>query len=407
MVVLLVPVVFGLMGFAVDLGRLYSARNDLKIAANSMAQAAAAELAGTAVSIENAATAGNYAISTANGRGNLYDFGGNQIGQSNGNLNSEAPALTFFDTIASALGTEGATGGEAGATTAKHVKVTVRGEAPLVFWRFLSLAQEGRLNLVAQAVAGVSAPVCQACGIEPIALQAISQDDPADFGFTAGSRYTLGYLCNGGPTPAPIANTVQRVPYVLLNRYNESATVLSDEYTQLYRFGAMGLAANTDTTFSCVRYNAEETIWVNAAPLACNQSRVNNQISTFLCGLAARFDNTTVPAICNAVPETDTILGASNIDSDITDTEDYTAYTGNRRRVITVAIVDTASSSTMVVLGFRQFLLEPAAGDVTLNASDSNGRFAALYLGSVMPVRAGRFDGCSLTTGPGKVVLHQ
>ena len=39
MVVLLVPVVFGLMGFAVDLGRLYSARNDLKNAANAIAQA--------------------------------------------------------------------------------------------------------------------------------------------------------------------------------------------------------------------------------------------------------------------------------------------------------------------------------------------------------------------------------
>jgi hypothetical protein len=25
----------------------------------------------------------------------------------------------------------------------------------------------------------------------------------------------------------------------------------------------------------------------------------------------------------------------------------------------------------------------------------------------VMPVRAGRIDGCTLTTGPGKVVLHQ
>lgn len=406
-VVLLVPVVFGLMGFAVDLGRLYSARNDLKTAANSIALAAAPELAGTAVSLENASTAGLYAISTTNGRGNLYDFGGMPIGQTTGNFNSEAPTLNFYDTAASALGTDGATGGEAGGTTARYVKVTVRGEAPLIFWRFLSLAQEGKLNLVATAVAGFSSPVCQACGIEPIGLQAINQEDTTDFGFTVGSRYTLGYLCTGGATPGAIANTVQRVPYVLLNKYNESATVLSDENTQLYRIGALGMAPNLDSTFSCVRYNAEETIWVNAAPLACNQNRVNTQITTFLCGLAARFDNTTVPAACNAVAETDTILSASSIDTDITDIEDYTAYVGNRRRVITVPIVDTASTSTMVVLGFRQFLLEPAANDVTLNASDQNGRFAALYLGTVMPVRAGRIDGCSLTAGPGKVVLHQ
>ncbi len=407
LVVLLVPVLFGLMGFAVDLGRLYSARNDLKNAANSIAQAAAAQLAGTAVSIENATTAGLYAINTTNGRGNLYDYGGLAVGESSGNLNSEAPVMTFFDTVSSALGTEGATGGEAGATTARHVKVTVRGEAPLVFWRFLSLAQEGKLNLVTEAVAGVSSPVCQACGIEPIGLQAISVDDTTDFGFAVGSRYTLGYLCNGGPNPGALANTLQRVPYVLLNKYNESAQTLAEENTQLYRIGALGMPANTDSTFSCVRYNAEETIWVNAAPLNCNQNRVNTQITTFLCGLAARFDNTTVPAACNAVAETDTILSAATVDSDLADVEDYTAYIGNRRRVITVPIVDTASTATMVVLGFRQFLLEPAANDVTLNAADQNGRFAALYLGTVMPVRAGRIDGCSLTAGPGKVVLHQ
>lgn len=406
-VVLLVPVVFGLMGFAVDLGRMYSARNDLKNAANSMALAAAGHLAGTSLSLEEATTAGNYAISTTNGRGNLYDFGGLQIGQSSGNLNSEQPTINFYDSVASAIGSEGASGGEAGSTTARHVKVTVRGEAPLVFWRFLSLAQDGKLNLVSEAVAGVSAPLCQACGIEPIGLQAISQDDTTDFGFTVGSRYTMGYVCTGGPTPAALTSSVQRVPYVVLNKYNESAQVLAEENTQLYRIGSMGMPANTDSTFSCVRFNAEETIWVNAAPLGCNQNRVSSQVSTFLCGLAARFDSSTVPAACNAVAETDTILSAAPADTDIADVDDYSSYTGNRRRVITVPIVDIASSSTMVVLGFRQFLLEPNPNDVTINAADQNGRFAALYLGSVMPVRAGRFDGCSLMTGPGKVVLHK
>lgn len=404
--VLLVPVVFGLMGFAVDLGRLYSARNDLKIAAASMAEAAAAELAGSTVSIERATAAGQLAISNANGRGNLYDFGGNQIGQSNGVLNSEAPVLNFFDTAAAAIGSEGVSGGEAGSTTARYVKATVRGEAPLIFWRFLSLAQEGRLNLAAESVAGVSAPVCQACGIEPIGVQAISQDDTTHFGFVVGSRYTLGYLCTGGQSQSALANSVQRVPYVILNRYNESAAVLADELTQIYRIGALGMPANADSAYSCVRYNAGETIWVNAAPLGCNQNRVNPQITTLLCGLAARFDNATVPASCNTVAETETVLSASPIDSDIADIDDYTAYTGNRRRIITVPVIDLASTSTMVVLGFRQFLLEPALSDVTINPTDQNGRFVAMYLGSVMPVRSGRIDGCTLATGPGKVV-HQ
>jgi hypothetical protein len=61
----------------------------------------------------------------------------------------------------------------------------------------------------------------------------------------------------------------------------------------------------------------------------------------------------------------------------------------------------------MTVLGFRQFFIEPFPNDVTLNPSDVNARFAALYIGSVMPVRQGAFSGCQITNGPGKVVLHQ
>ena len=58
---------------------------------------------------------------------------------------------------------------------------------------------------------------------------------------------------------------------------------------------------------------------------------------------------------------------------------------------------------------FRQFLLEPNDANGTVNnPTDTNGRFIAMYLGVVAPVRQGRFDGgCGISTGPGKVVLHQ
>ena len=52
-------------------------------------------------------------------------------------------------------------------------------------------------------------------------------------------------------------------------------------------------------------------------------------------------------------------------------------------------------------LGFRQFLV------MASNPTDSLGRFEAMYIGSVAPVKQGRFDGCQLSSGPGKVVLHQ
>ena len=48
LLVILVPVLFGFMGFAIDLGRLYLIRGELNQAANAMALAAAAQLNGTA-----------------------------------------------------------------------------------------------------------------------------------------------------------------------------------------------------------------------------------------------------------------------------------------------------------------------------------------------------------------------
>jgi hypothetical protein len=61
----------------------------------------------------------------------------------------------------------------------------------------------------------------------------------------------------------------------------------------------------------------------------------------------------------------------------------------------------------MTILGFRQFLVIPTQGATIINPADSLGRFVALYAGSVAPLKQGRFDGCQLSAGPGKVVLHQ
>jgi hypothetical protein len=61
----------------------------------------------------------------------------------------------------------------------------------------------------------------------------------------------------------------------------------------------------------------------------------------------------------------------------------------------------------MTILGFRQFLVIPGQGATVINPADANGRFVAMYIGSVAPLKQGRFDGCQQTAGPGKVVLHQ
>jgi Flp pilus assembly protein TadG len=407
MLVILVPVIFGFMGFAIDLGRLYMIRQELKTAANAMALAAAARLNGTDAAADAAATAAEVASAESGGLQNKFDFGGVAVGESEGVATSTVDGPEFFDTVAAATG-----GGEgAGDGTVRHARVSITAEAPLLFWRFLAQGIEGRTQVRVQAVAGISAPLCTACGIEAIAVAALDPEDTTEFGFTQGTRYTLGYVCNGPNQPQPLAGTTQRVPYLLINRLNEEAQILTGEDTQAFRIGAGGLPASTNEAVSCLRIDAVEAVWASALPLACplpgQQGQVPAQVRSLLCGMATRFE-TGVFAGCETIAESDAAAAAFVADTDTTDLDDYAAYTGSGRRVITVAIVDALGDpQAMTVLGFRQFLVEPLANNTNLSPTDPNGRFVVLYIGNRMPLKQGRFSGCSAVSGPGKVVLHQ
>jgi Flp pilus assembly protein TadG len=402
--VVLVPVFFGFMGFAVDLGRLYLIRGELKTATNAMALAAAATLVGTEASGPAALTAARLPITDTDGNfANRYDFGGVSIAEGNAMLSTAVPDPTLHDTIANAL----SGGSESSASTARHARVALTADAPLLFWSFLSLGQARTTPIAALAVAGRSAPLCTACGIEPIAIAALDPADTENFGFALNSRYTFGYFCNGAPQPSGIVGSPQRIPYMLPNRLNDEATLFPEENSQLFRMGASGLPSNPNPARACFSVNAAETTWLGADPLPCNQNRVPAQVQSLLCGIASRFD-TAPPTVCETIPEVSTIASAYTPDLDITNLDDYSAYTGNLRRVITAVIVDVLiPGGTMTVLGFRQFLVQPNQNDITVNAGDQNARFAVLYIGSAVPLRQGTMSGCSLQFGPGKVVLHQ
>jgi Flp pilus assembly protein TadG len=395
MLVLLVPVIFALMGFAVDLGRLYLIRGELKTAANAMALAAAQQLIGTEAALENATAMALFTLDQGSGIGNRYNFGMLRLGETTGLLASEMPQLAYFATLDAALAGD-ETASQASGTEARYVRVTVSAEAPLTFWGLLSLGAERKTLVRAQAVAGISAPLCTACGIEPIAIVAPNPQDSVHFDLRPGTRYTFAYYCTGG-SPGLLQNTSQPISYVLLNPYDAEAGTPADEQTQLYRFGAQGLLPSTNTAVSCLSINAEKQIWTTAVPRACNQIVVS-QVTSFLCGLATRLLDAPPPG-CEGFSELE-----SPTDRDLEDRLDYASYQGNGRRVITVAVVGPEGfPNTLRVLGFRQFLLEPDG----INPSDPNGRFAALYIGYPVPLRQGRFDGCTVAAGPGKVVLHQ
>jgi Flp pilus assembly protein TadG len=408
LLVILVPVLFGLIGFAVDLGMMYSVRGELKAGAGAMALAAAQQLIGTDAAT---AAAGTALAATSNN----YYFHGFPIGKSAGSQVSTISDPAYYATAADAIASGS---GGAAAAQSKYVRVTVTGQIPLTFWSFMPLLNGSRnATVAATAVAGISVPLCLACGIEPIALAALNQADTTDFGSTSGVKYSLTFLCTAGassPAPAPLAGAAQLVSYLLLNRFDPGATLFTDEASQAFQDGAGGLPGSTSNaacpagrSCACFRVNNTEVIWASAMVASCGAAQVPPVVTASLCGLDARFESSPQNA-CTAIPSLGALSGIYTPDTDTNDYDTYPDYTGQGRRVITVPIVDSlAAAGSMTVLGFRQFLLIPAQGTSYLNPGDPYGRFVALYIGSVAPIAQGRFDGCQQTAGPGKVVLHQ
>ena len=404
LLVILVPVLFGLIGFAVDLGMIYSMKGELKAGAAAMALAGAQQLIGTDSSTTAAATA----MSVTS---NNYYFQRFPIGQGSGTRISTISDPVYYATAADAIAN--GVGGAAGAQ-ARYVRVSVTGQMPPLFWGFLPLLTSTRnITVAATAVAGVSAPLCLACGIEPIAVAALNQSDTTDFGFTQNIEYSLSYLCTGGTPPPVLAGASQTIYYVLLNRFDPSATVFPDEGSQAFQYAAGGLpgtisnsACPAGQSCACFRVNNTESLWTDATVNTCGT--VASLVTSTLCGLDARFESSPANA-CSNIQAVDTLSTIYTPDTDVNPYGTYNSYTGNGRRVVTIPIVDMLSSSgTMTVLGFRQFLLIPQQTPPPyIDPSNSYGSFAALYIGSVVPVPQGRFDGCQQTAGPGKVVLHQ
>ena len=403
--VILVPVLFAFMGFAVDLGMMYSVKGELKAAANAMALAAAGQLIGTSMSTSNANAAARLTIESSTGFGNKYYFHGFPIGQGVGSLTSNVTDPAFFDTLQSALA---GGSGDVDGSLARHVRITVDGQIQRLFWGFMPPIFGTNLTVAATAVAGISPPLCLACGIEPFAIAAIDQSDTTNFGFTADTKYSMTFLCTrgNGMNPTALAGAAQILNYLLLNRYDLTTATFSDEGTQAFRDGAGGLPGSTNPAQACFRVNNPEVIWASATVSGCTAARVAPVVTDALCGLDTRFESTT-PDACANIPNIGE-LTAYQADTDVNDYDSYLDYTGNGRRTITIPVVDALNAGgNMTVLGFRQFLLIPNQGAANITPNDSYGRFIAMYIGSVAPLRQGRFDGCNLQAGPGKVVLHQ
>src|SRR3982751_4758807 len=143
LLILLVPVIFGLMGFALDLGRLWLIRGELNQAANAMALAAAGQMA---LGQDMMQAAANLALNETNG--NRYNFGSTVI---------PSGTVTCFGSLDSASQNDLGATTDCGPGTFVQTSISVL-QAPLLFWSLLPGGELRTTAVASAAVAGVSAP---------------------------------------------------------------------------------------------------------------------------------------------------------------------------------------------------------------------------------------------------------
>ncbi|PYR85737.1 MAG: hypothetical protein DMG19_14470, partial [Acidobacteria bacterium] len=160
----------GLMVMAVDFGRFYAIQAELQTAADAAALAAATRLAGTMSSADQADLEWNASFDSTSGNDNRFNLRLNQVLFS-ANLLAET-AASYFSSLADAIGnTGGQTGGIDWGSLAypKFARVQISAQAPVLFAPFLNRTPGSLPTITVSAIAGLSAPLCVASGIDDLA----------------------------------------------------------------------------------------------------------------------------------------------------------------------------------------------------------------------------------------------
>jgi Flp pilus assembly protein TadG len=413
--------IFALLVMATDLGRFYLIQAELQTAADAAALAAAARLIGTSGASQQSEDQLSASFDSTTGNDNRFNLRLNQLGPNSASELLTAINRDYFSALADAQ--SNANGGQSGAIDwssgayPKYVRVQMTAEAPVLFVPFLT-GDASRPTIAASAIAGISAPICSACGIDGLAVVDQSAGtDTAHYGFLPGGFYTLFLVSSqrtgGAMTPAPLLGTTASAPYIILNHVPSGPPDL-DLDSSLFEMGAGGLSTSAGlTTPGIVTIDSVEVAYTVEGTTTVGQD--------LLCGLNERFgvdpaeNNCGVlaggqfPALSASFYTTDTDVGAGAFVAG-DGLQDYAAeYAGNLRRILTVAIVDAAD--TLLVLNFRQFLIEasPVTATVTqgLNTALITGAFRAQYIGAPVPLRCGGVGGmCRVSLGVGRTVLH-
>ncbi len=255
-------VMLGLMVMAVDFGRFYAIQAELQTATDAAALAAATRLAGTMSSADQADLEWNASFDSTSGNDNRFNLRLNQVLFS-ANLLAET-AASYFSSLADAIGnTGGQTGGIDWGSLVypKFARVQISAQGPVLFASFLNRSPGSLPTIAVSAIAGLSAPLCVASGIDDLAIVDPGMGADSDhFGLIPGDYYTLSL----SSSQAALESTESTIAYVILDHFPNGVqdTSLLDDLLFEYQYGGPGLSLR-----------AEPAIWHRSIGERCVQYR--------------------------------------------------------------------------------------------------------------------------------------
>ena len=209
--VILVPVLFGLIGFAIDLGIIYVVKGELKAAANchGAGRRAAADRHRRRYRRSHGSRAAHDPERPRTSGINTTSTGSPSASNSGSLVSTVHPPAYYAHCGRRAIASRGQRRRRRGRRIAGQVRGLHRHRADSSGLLEFSAHREQPQHHAwwPRAVAGISAPLCTACAIEPFAVAAIDQTDTTDFGFILNELYSFTICARARPprrsSPAP------------------------------------------------------------------------------------------------------------------------------------------------------------------------------------------------------------
>jgi Flp pilus assembly protein TadG len=358
LITLSLAVMVGMVGLAVDVGRMFIYKNELQSFVDASALAAVANLDGSKTGVEAAnatATAGPLGAT----KPNRYGFDTMTVSNV-----TNSYSTTFGGTYDSY-----ATADVATTNNYRFIRISASVNAPLNFLPVLP-GIPTQMSLSAVAIAGEHPQTTVSSGgLLPFAPDAHNQADTQNFGFTPGTEYTLKWG-NGNIT----------------NCAGDGGFTPPGQPPSEHGFVDIGEGNSNSRVRTAIEYGGYPNANSNPSSVAAGDT---------LGGVPGNRGTSIFDALA--------IRAAQDTDDTSTTWADYKAAgTGNGRRVVTVAVAGTWSgngaNANTPVLGFANFLL-----DTTY--SGTSGPICATYIGpgDLTGMGSGASDGTKVYTN----ILYQ